>query len=67
MVTKDKPTGHTLTYRGHEYEQWTHKNAEYPANMWLTYRTIRYRPATFKYRKEFARKQVNNDCSTLVD
>ena len=43
-------TDKVLVYRGNYYRQQITKPSEYPANMWLTYRTVRYRPASFKYR-----------------
>ena len=41
-------TGTVLTYRGKEYFQKYYKRALYPANMWLTYRGLRYRPAALQ-------------------
>lgn len=41
----DGPTGHVLTYRGQEYYQMRYVQTVYPANLWLTYRGLRYRPA----------------------
>ena len=54
MIVPDAPTEHVLTYRGNEYQQLTYKHAEYPANMWLIYRTVRYRPASLKYLPSFS-------------
>ena len=66
MIVKDKPTEHVLTYRGNKYQQWTYKRAEYPANMWLTYRTVRYRPASFKYQRALSQQADDKDRSTLI-
>lgn len=41
-------TGNILTYRGQEYFQMRYVRAQYPANMWLTYRGLRYRPAALQ-------------------
>ena len=38
-------TGNILTYRGQEYFQMRYVRSLYPAQMWLTYRGTRYRPA----------------------
>ena len=66
MIVKDKPTEHVLTYRGNKYQQWTHKRGEYPANLWLTYRTVRYRPASLKYLPSNVRQGDDKAHSTLV-
>lgn len=44
-ILSDGPTGHTLTYRGNKYDQQKWVRGSYPANLWLTYRGLRYRPA----------------------
>lgn len=44
----DGATGHVLTYRGREYYQMRYVQALYPANLWLTYRGLRYRPAALQ-------------------
>lgn len=63
MIVRDRPTGYVLTYRGNKYDQWTHKRGEYPANMWLTYRNVRYRPASLKYHPAFLPQQGDKDRS----
>lgn len=66
MIVRDKPTEHVLRYRGKKYQQWIHKHGEYPANMWLTYRTVHYRPASFKYLPSKVRREADKDHSTLI-
>lgn len=44
----DGTTGKVLKYRGKEYYQMRYVQALYPANMWLTYRGLRYRPAALQ-------------------
>ena len=66
MFVKDKPTERVLTYRGNKYQQFTYKRGDYPANMWLTYRTVRYRPASFKYQKALMQPADDKDRSTLI-
>ena len=66
MIVKDKPTENVLTYRGNKYQQFTYKRGEYPANMWLTYRTVRYRPASLKYLPSDVRQEDDKAHSTLI-
>jgi len=66
MIVPDKATEHVLTYRGNKYQQLTYKRAEYPANMWLTYRTVRYRPANLKYLPTDGRQGDDKAHSTLI-
>lgn len=42
------PTGKTLTWRGLRYAQRLCIAGPYPANLWLTYRGKKYRPAARK-------------------
>lgn len=39
------PTGVELNWRGLRYQQRECISGPYPANLWLTYRGIKYRPA----------------------
>ena len=66
MIYPDKPTEHVLMYRGNKYQQWTHKRGEYPANLWLTYRTVRYRPASLKYLPSISTQEDDKARSTLI-
>ena len=66
MIVADAPTEHVLTYRGNKYQQWTYKRGEYPANLWLTYRTVRYRPASFKYLPTFSQSAADKDHPTQI-
>lgn len=66
MIIPDVPTERVLTYRGNKYPQWTYKRGDYPANMWLTYRTVRYRPASLKYLPSNERQEVDKAHSTLI-
>ena len=42
------PTGRVLIFRGVEYQQRECLQGPYPANLWLTYRGKRYRPASIR-------------------
>jgi len=66
MIIPDAPTEHVLTYRGNKYQQLTYKRGEYPANLWLTYRTVRYRPASLKYLPSNVRREGDKAHSTLI-
>ena len=66
MIYPDTPTETVLTYRGNKYQQWTYKRGEYPANLWLTYRTVRYRPASLKYSPTEPQQEDDKVHSTLI-
>ena len=66
VIVPDKPTGHVLIYRGNKYEQWLYKRGEYPADLWLTYRNVRYRPANLKCRQASLTQKANKVRSTLI-
>lgn len=44
-VISKGPTGVQLVWRGVAYAQQIWVQGQYPANLWLTYRGLRYRPA----------------------